>query len=182
MSIAASGISYDLIGTLSAAELNQLVANAFPFFNYPEQHLLIPDVKRSATLYRVNYTIEVDHPGLPSHQVVSGLIALPSGESGDEPRALPLVSYQHGTVFDRNEVPSRVVEKMVDASGNPQWQVGSRETLINVAQMVNAGYALIAPDYIGLGINNSEESYSSRMLPTPLFSECSKRAVQSSLS
>ncbi len=167
MRIAASGISYDLIGTLSAAELNQLVVSAFPFFNYPEQRLLVPDVKRSATLYRVNYTIEVDRPGLPSHQVVSGLIALPSDESGGEPRAMPLVSYQHGTVFNRSEVPSRVVEKVVDASGNPQWQVGSRETLFNVAQMVNAGYALIAPDYIGLGINNSEESYTLKDATNP---------------
>jgi pimeloyl-ACP methyl ester carboxylesterase len=59
------------------------------------------------------------------------------------------------------------VEKVVDASGKPQWQVGSRETLFNVAQMVNAGYAFIAPDYIGLGINNSEESYTLKDATNP---------------
>jgi len=42
MRIAASGISYDVLEILSAAELNYLVKSAFPVFNYPEQQLRVP--------------------------------------------------------------------------------------------------------------------------------------------
>lgn len=157
MTIAAPGISYELIGTLSAAELTELAVEQFPLFDFPiPQKLTPPELQRGAKIYRAIYTIEVERPGLPSQQVVSGLVAIPDDEPGSTPRTLPLAIYNHGTLFDRDEVPSRVVFK---ENGSETWQVGSGETFLNLIQLINQGYALIAPDYLGLGINKIKEPY-----------------------
>jgi len=63
----------------------------------------------------------------------TGLLALPGGASG----TLPVVSYQHGTVTDRDEAPSR-----------PDSTEGLGAALIYTA---SGGYAATAPDYLGLG-------------------------------
>lgn len=60
----------------------------------------------------------------------SGGIAIPVNASG----ALPLVSYQHGTILERDDVPSRL---------NLEGYIA--------AAMAGAGYMAVAPDYLGLG-------------------------------
>jgi pimeloyl-ACP methyl ester carboxylesterase len=70
--------------------------------------------------------------------VVSGALFIP-----DTHEALPLVSYQHGTVFLRNDVPSR---------RNPEGRIigncyGSQ------------GYAVAAADYLGYGDNPGYHPY-----------------------
>lgn len=63
----------------------------------------------------------------------TGLLTLPGGVSG----TLPVVSYQHGTITDRAEAPSR-----------PDSTEGLGAALIYTAA---GGYAATAPDYLGLG-------------------------------
>lgn len=73
--------------------------------------------------------------------IASGLIAIP--ETGNA--TMPVVSYQHGTVFSKTEVPSMLEQ--------------SYETRIEVAQFAGNGYILIAADYFGKGISEETDSY-----------------------
>jgi hypothetical protein len=61
----------------------------------------------------------------------SGLLVLPESSS----KALPLVSYQHGTIVRKDETPSAME---------------GLEALIGVA-FGSSGYAAVVPDYVGLG-------------------------------
>lgn len=77
--------------------------------------------------YRVTYqTLNARGEPAPA----SGLLALPKGSS----LPLPLLSYQHGTLLKRDEVPSRQ----------------SEEYLVPAA-FASLGYVAMAPDYIGMG-------------------------------
>lgn len=71
-------------------------------------------------------------------EIASGLLALPRGA---EPRTL--ISFQHGTTATRENVPST-------------FKVAGREALIALA---GAGHALIAPDYLGLGVSQARHPY-----------------------
>lgn len=155
--IAEPGTSYELIGTLSAQELTALIAEKFPYFNAPiPQTLAAPTVNRGVTLYRVCYTIEVDNPDYPSQQIVSGLLMVPEPSEGEEsPSERPLAIYNHGTLFNRVQTASKVVFR--DEKGD--WAVGSFETLLNVGLLADKGYAVIAADYVGYGVNTIQEGY-----------------------
>lgn len=63
----------------------------------------------------------------------SGQVSFPS--SADKP--IPMISYQHGTVVDREDVPSR-------------YALTRLESIVPVI-MASTGYVGIAPDYVGLG-------------------------------
>lgn len=63
--------------------------------------------------------------------VASGLVLMPQNSKG----ALPMVSYQHGTILARNEVPSAMQ---------------GLERVIGIA-LASGGYLATLPDYIGLG-------------------------------
>lgn len=71
--------------------------------------------------------------------VASGALALPQGVS----RALPLCSYQHGTLASRDEAPSRDE---------------SNERLLGVV-LAATGYAAALPDYLGLGDSTLTQPY-----------------------
>jgi pimeloyl-ACP methyl ester carboxylesterase len=58
---------------------------------------------------------------------------------------LPLVSYQHGTVYRKVEVPS-----------SPEH---SPETQLMIAQFAGQGYALIGADYVGMGDSSEPQGY-----------------------
>jgi hypothetical protein len=75
-----------------------------------------------------------------AHTRASGVLALPQGASG----ALPLVSYQHGTLVQTNEAPS--------------ISVNSSELLIGVV-FATTGYAAVLPDYLGLGDSEGLHPY-----------------------
>lgn len=71
--------------------------------------------------------------------VASGALVLPQGV----PQAIPLVSYQHGTLAARAEAPS---------------QAGGLELMIGVA-FASVGYAASLPDYLGLGVSTIRHPY-----------------------
>ena len=73
--------------------------------------------------------------------VASGLVAVP--ETGLS--TMPMVSYQHGTVFDRNYVPSRPDQSM--------------ETRIMIARFAAQGYVVIGADYFGRGDSDLPDAY-----------------------
>jgi pimeloyl-ACP methyl ester carboxylesterase len=158
MPITASGVSYEKIGTLSSSDLTSLFAEQFPAFNTPiTQALIPPTLKRGASLYRVFYTIAITHPDLQSPQVVSGLLILPEllPKDSQNDAEIPLAIYNHGTLFGRQQSASDVLIKREDGG----WAVGSPETLFNIGLLADQGYALIAPDYVGYGINSIDEAY-----------------------
>lgn len=156
MSIAAPGISYEKIATLTASELSALIAAGLPAFNTPEkQPLSLPELTRGATLYRVIYSTVVDQSGKSGPQHVSGLLMVPEATSSAKAaEEIPLLIYNHGTLFNREQSPTNVVYKK-----DGGWGVGSFETLFNLGLAASKGYALIAADYVGYGINTAAEGY-----------------------
>lgn len=173
---AAPGVSFQKIEHFSATQLKELGerqilpgVNWFKAFDNNANGLGPLDFtppSRGVTLYRMTYEIDTNKKNY-GRQTVSGLIAIPDGDESGSPRKLPLAMYNHGTVFNRNEVPSNVLYSETDENGNKIWQIGSGETFFQLCRIVDAGYALIAPDYIGLGINkelnpDSVEGYSAK--------------------
>ncbi len=86
-------------------------------------------------LYKITYTT-VDVFGKPD--TASGLIILPSN---GKKSFFPVV-YQHGTVDDRNDVPSNV---------KGGWEAG--------AVFAGLGYFTMLPDYLGLGTSRGYHPY-----------------------
>lgn len=88
------------------------------------------DVRHGVEVYQVLYrTVDAQHHAT----VASGLLALPrNGE-----RMLRVVSYAHGTEINRTDAPSM---------WRDGWAVAPALTY------ASAGYAAVAPDYLGLGL------------------------------
>jgi hypothetical protein len=94
-----------------------------------------PDMTiNDVTIYKLTYNT-VDVFGNPT--VASGAIYMP--QSGAD--SIPMISYQHGTVMDREEVPSR---RSDDPAG--LFYAGN-------------GYITTMPDYLGLGDNPGLHPY-----------------------
>ena len=133
-----SGVKYQYIGSYEVSRLDSILtfeASSFSHFN-----VTYTKAEYSVKLYRVIYNSVI--PELNNKPTVaSGLIAIP--ESGK--KKMPVVSYQHGTVFSKTEVPS-----------NPEE---SLETKLMVAQFSGQGYILIAADYFGEGKSAEPDSY-----------------------
>ena len=62
-----------------------------------------------------------------------------------------MVSYQHGTVYGKQEVPSFAEQ--------------SPETQLMIAQFAGQGYLLIGADYFGLGVSTEPEGYMVKAQP-----------------
>lgn len=133
-----SGVSYQHIGTYSVERLNAILTTereAFSDFPVAYAPALHP-----VKLYRVTYpSVIPERNNRPT--VASGLLALPDVEG----KRLPIVSYQHGTVFSRTEVPSHPDESM--------------ETRLMVAVFAGQGYGVVAADYFGRGLSPETDSY-----------------------
>ena len=84
----------------------------------------------SVTIYRIAYET-FDHRGLST--LVSGALIVPVG-----PTQAPVVSYQHGTIFERTAAPS-----------NPN----AADHLVGVG-LATGGYIVTLPDFPGLGTNS----------------------------
>lgn len=140
-----SGLEYELIGTYDQVRLAKVLESELDDFM---RSSTMPNAFRgkfvppryAVKLYRVKYRSVV--PELNNHPTVaSGLIAIPdSGET-----SMPVVSYQHGTVFDKQFVPS-----------NPE---SSMETRLMIAQFASQGYVVIGADYFGRGVSDLPDSY-----------------------
>lgn len=120
-------VSVNLSNTLSTTTLSFLFAVAG--VNITPQY--------SVQLYRVVYET-IDPNG--ARTTASGALVLPQNPPG----ALPLVSYQHGTIALTNDPPSSM-----NLSG---------EVSVGIA-FATTGYAAVVPDYLGLGASPGFHPY-----------------------
>lgn len=142
---------FSLIRTVSAAELNHMLdaeRATFLASQTPGKGYVLPPVSTAANdveLYGVRYVSHVPEMG-GQPVTVTGLLALPVLK---QPAALPLISYQHGTVFGKYEVPSYAFLAS-NPSDYPHYD-GAYETRYMVALFAGNGYALMAADDFGMG-------------------------------
>ncbi len=133
-----SGVKYQLTGEYSVERLNKILTSELAeFSSFPMKY---PAAKNAVKLYKVIYNTVIPEDNNRPVQV-SGLIAVPEVAS----TMLPVVSYQHGTVFSRYEVPSCIEKSM--------------ETRLIVARFAGQGYIVIAADYIGKGVSAEPDSW-----------------------
>jgi pimeloyl-ACP methyl ester carboxylesterase len=133
-----SGVQYELIGRWEADRLNKILTeDTSKFFGVTVKYTA---AKNAVKLYRVTYSSVVPERG-NKPIVATGLIAVPdiAGTS------FPMVSYQHGTVYEKTEVPS--------------YPDQSPETQLAVAQFAGQGYIVIGADYFGMGSSKEPEGY-----------------------
>ncbi len=97
--------------------------------------------KYPVKLYKVTYSSDIPEQN-NKRTTATGLIAIP-----DVPAtSLPVISYQHGTVFYKDWAPS-MYEK-------------SFETQFMISQFASQGYVVIAADYFGIGdVSPESNSY-----------------------
>lgn len=125
------------IGEYSVERLNKILTEeraAFSGFAVE-----FPKAENAVTLYKVVYDTVIPEDGNRPVKA-SGLIAVPV-----DARHPPVLFYQHGTVFSRDEVPSDI-EK-------------SAETRLVVAAFAARGYIVIAADYLGKGVSEEPEAW-----------------------
>lgn len=131
-------IKYKLIGTYDVNRLNTILTKEIP-----AQTGVNPNysaAKNAVKLYRVEYASVIpEQNNRPT--IASGLIAIPATGA----KIMPLVSYQHGTVFGKQEVPSFPEE--------------SFETRLMIAQFAGQGYVVIGADYFGMGTSPEKNAY-----------------------
>ncbi len=92
-------ISYEEIGSWDAAKLNDILTKSAPE-TFGVSVTYAP-ATNGVTLYRVTYGSVIPERG-NKPITATGLLAVPDVEG----KALPLVSYQHGTVYGKEDVPS----------------------------------------------------------------------------
>lgn len=119
------------LGSLSAADVDARVAATFSSFPFPK-------ADRSVQLKKVSYTT-TDARG--KREAVTGLLVLPDGGARKG-----LVVYMHGTSWDYRNAPSRLLTH-------------KEMTYPEVFAFAAAGYAVVAPDYIGLGDSKPTHPY-----------------------
>jgi len=141
-----SGVMYQSIGTWDSGKLGKVITTELAAFmdgstlepiHYAGK-LAAP--KFAVRLYKVSYPSRIPEKG-NAPTMATGLIAVPITKAGP----LPIVSYQHGTIFGRYECPS-----------SPD---NSMETKLMLAQFGSQGYIVISADYFGLGDNQEPNSY-----------------------
>ena len=131
-------VKYQFIGNYTIAGLDSILTTQAA--NFSGFDVTYTPAQNPVKLYRVLYNSVIpefnDRP-----TVASGLIAVP--DNGKE--KMPVVSYQHGTVFTKTDVPSFPEESM--------------ETRLMIAQFAGQGYIVIAADYFGKGLSEEPDSY-----------------------
>lgn len=131
-------IKYKLIKTFSLADIDTIRTVKLAEF------LSTAEIKSSAYINRMSpakYPVKiysVTYSSVIPEQnnkptIATGLIAIPDIPAS----SVPMISYQHGTVFSKNWAPS-MYEK-------------SYEAQFMIAQFASQGYAMIAADYFGIG-------------------------------
>ncbi|RAI57312.1 alpha/beta hydrolase [Roseicella frigidaeris] len=135
---APGGVDYRLVARWDIEQLNRILSVDTPAF--AGLSVDYSPARNAVRLYRVSYpSVAPERGNRPV--LLTGLLALP--ETGQA--TLPLVSYQHGTVYGKQEVPS--------------FPAQSPETRLMVAQFAGQGYALIGADYIGMGGSTEAQGY-----------------------
>ncbi len=134
----ASGVSYQLIGRWDVDRLNQILKTDTPkFFGVSVTYT---PARNAVRLYRITYpSVIPEHGNKPT--VASGLLAVPDTAG----TSFPMLSYQHGTVYGKEQVPS--------------FPDQSPETQLALAQFAGQGYLVIGADYFGMGVSQEPEGY-----------------------
>ena len=134
----ASGVSYQLIGVWDADRLNHILAVDAPkFFSV---NVTYTPARNAVRLYRITYPSVIPERG-DKPTVATGLLAVPDGAGV----SFPMLSYQHGTVYGKEEVPS--------------FPDQSSETQLILAQFAGQGYVVVGADYFGMGQSKEPEGY-----------------------
>ncbi|MDG3004795.1 alpha/beta hydrolase family protein [Paludisphaera mucosa] len=134
----AGGVRYREIGTYDVARLDRILTTERREFSKFEAEF--PPARYPVRLYRVLYESVIPERG-NRPTTASGLVAVP--DAGRE--TMPVVSYQHGTVFTKTAVPSHPDESM--------------ETRLMLAQFAGQGYVVIGADYFGKGESAEPDGY-----------------------
>lgn len=133
-----ASIEYQRIARWDSDQLNKILQVDTPAF--AGITATYSPARNAVRLYRVTYSSVVPERG-NKPTVASGLLAIPDGEG----TSFPMVSYQHGTVYGKQEVPS--------------FPEQSSETQLMIAQFAGQGYVVIGADYFGLGTSIEPEGY-----------------------
>lgn len=134
----AQGIRYEFIGRWDADRLNKIVEVEAPkFFGLAPA---FTPAQNAIKLYRVTYpSVIPEMANKPT--LASGLLAIPDTDRA----SFPVFSYQHGTVYGKQQVPS--------------FPDQSTETQLALAQFAGQGYVVIGADYFGMGLSDVPEGY-----------------------
>ncbi len=136
----AGSARYEYIGAYNVERLNRILTTELNDFTEKKSTIVLEPAHNDVKLFRVIYMTAIPEQGNRPVEA-SGLIAIPDTSE----KVFPMVSYQHGTVFTKDEVPSNL-EK-------------SPETSFMVAEFAGNGYVVIGPDYIGKGLSPETDSY-----------------------
>ncbi|MFK8251132.1 alpha/beta hydrolase family protein [Ancylobacter terrae] len=134
----AAGVSYQLIGRWDVKKLNSILTTSAPAFFGISPHY--SQATNAVRLYRITYSSVVPERG-NRPVVATGLLAIPDVDA----TRFPVLSYQHGTVYGKEEVPS--------------FPDNSAETQLVLAQFAGQGYVVIGADYFGMGDSREPEGY-----------------------
>lgn len=144
--------TFTFLKTVSIQELNEILSTERDKFladkPAPDGYEVPAYSKASndVELYVVHYLSRSPDLGNKKRYRVSGLLALP--RIADQ-ASLPLISYQHGTVERRYEVPSYAF-RHDNPSGEDRY-AAAYETRYMVGLYAGNGYAVMAADYFGKG-------------------------------
>lgn len=133
-----SGAQYQFLGRWDADRLNQILNVDTPKF--AGISVTYSPARNAVRLYRITYPSVIPERG-NKPIIATGLIAIPETSNTD----FPIVSYQHGTVYGKKEVPS--------------FPEQSPETQLMIAQFAGQGYVLVGADYFGMGSSDQPEGY-----------------------
>lgn len=159
--VAAELPKFEHLGTISKTRLNNEILRTelqgfgsnpamWPGYTMPDYTPAANDVD----VYKVTYASTV--PEQNNRKIIAyGLVAVPvtADGRGIAGKKYPLVSYQHGTVYGKHEVPSDCF------TTNYGQYTGAYETRLNVAEFAGNGYIVIAADYFGMGDSTEPEAY-----------------------
>jgi len=134
--------------TVTRMRLDNLVATWHATFNTGDVLRAFDPAMQGAgsdvRLSRIITTTEL--PGTGERVTISGLLAIPAGATG----RIPVVSWQHGTIFGTDSVPSNLT-RIAEDDYVMRDGTDSAETLFMVQRLAANGFAVIGADYIGKG-------------------------------
>ncbi|EKO37421.1 MAG: hypothetical protein B193_3908 [Solidesulfovibrio magneticus str. Maddingley MBC34] len=131
-------VRYEHLGDYSVERLNKILTEELAAFSAFK--VSYPPAQNAVSLYKVFYPTVIPELG-NKPTTATGLVAVPKTAG----KALPVVSYQHGTVFTKTAVPSHPEESM--------------ETRLMIARFAGQGYIVIGADYVGKGDSPEPDSY-----------------------
>lgn len=133
-----SGVKFEWIGRWDQEKLNQILQKDIPQF--AGVSVEYTPATNAVRLYRITYPSVIPERG-NKPTVATGLLAIPDVDG----KSFPMVSYQHGTVYGKQQVPS--------------FPEQSPETALMIAQFAGQGYIVIGADYFGMGESTEPEGY-----------------------